>query len=86
MKLGVRGLVAGALTLATLGLGGGVAQAQSPVVTVGADGKTAPVFDYTQAVRERVYIPQPGVDQDSNGETDFVTGETIRVDGGRHLK
>ena len=40
MRLGVRGLVAGALTLATLGLGGGVAQAQSPAVTVGADGKT----------------------------------------------
>ena len=28
MKFGVRGFVAGALTLATLGLGGGVAQAQ----------------------------------------------------------
>ena len=31
-----------------------------PRVLIGEDGKTAPVYDYTQAVRERVFIPQPG--------------------------
>ncbi len=78
MKLGVRGLVAGALTLATLGLGGGVAQAQSPVVTVGADGKTAPVFDYTQAVRERVFIPVANTDTDSDGIVDRIAIDIVR--------
>jgi X-Pro dipeptidyl-peptidase len=46
--------------------------------TIGADGKSAPVFDYTKAIRERVYIPQPGVDQDANGKMDFVTADIIR--------
>ena len=78
MNLGVRGLVAGALTLATLGLGGGVAQAQSPVVTVGADGKTAPVFDYTQAVRERVFIPVANTDTDSDGIVDRIAIDIVR--------
>ena len=36
------------------------------------------MFDYTQAIRERVFIPQPGVDQDGNGEMDFVTADIIR--------
>jgi X-Pro dipeptidyl-peptidase len=47
-------------------------------ITIGPDGKSAPVFDYTQAIRERVFIPQPGVDQDSNGKMDFVTADIIR--------
>ena len=63
------------LVLATLGFGG---TAQAAEVTIGADGKTAPVFDYTQAIRERVFIPQPGVDQDGNGKMDFVTADIIR--------
>ena len=50
----------------------------APEVTIGADDKTAPVFDYTQAIRERVHIPQPGVDTDSNGQMDFVTADIIR--------
>ncbi len=70
-------IVIGAMALAVLGLAG-TARAADPVVTIGADGKTAPVFDYTQAVRERVYIPQPGVDQDANGKMDFVTADIIR--------
>ena len=56
----------------------GTASAADPAVTIGADGKTAPVFDYTQAVRERVYIPQPGMDQDRNDQMDFVTADIIR--------
>jgi X-Pro dipeptidyl-peptidase len=71
------GSIAVALTLATLGFAG-TASAAEPVVTIGEDGKTAPVFDYTQAVRERVFIPQPGVDQDGNGKMDFVTADIIR--------
>src|SRR4051794_41301323 len=48
---GARGLVAGALALAAIALGGGAAQAAAdPVITVGADGKTAPVFSYADAV------------------------------------
>ncbi len=70
-------IVIGAVALAVLGFAG-TASAADPVVTIGADGKTAPVFDYAQAVRERVFIPQPGVDQDDNGKMDFVTADIIR--------
>jgi X-Pro dipeptidyl-peptidase len=70
-------IVIGAVALTVLGFAG-TASAADPAVTIGADGKTAPVFDYTQAVRERVFIPQPGVDQDGNGEMDFVTADIIR--------
>ena len=75
-KLAAR-IVIGAVALAVLGFAG-TASAADPAVTIGADGKTAPVFDYTQAVRERVFIPQPGVDQDANGKMDFVTADIIR--------
>ena len=79
MRFGVRGVVAGALAVATLGLGGGVAQAQTgPTVTIGADGKTAPVFDYTQAIRERVFIPVAGTDTDSDGIVDRIAIDIIR--------
>jgi X-Pro dipeptidyl-peptidase len=70
-------IVIGAVALSVLGFAG-TARAADPVVTIGANGKTAPVFDYTQAIRERVFIPQPGVDQDSNGKMDFVTADIIR--------
>jgi X-Pro dipeptidyl-peptidase len=76
MRLATR-LAIGAVALATLGVAG-TAEAADPAITIGADGKTAPVFDYQQAIRERVYIPQPGVDQDSNGKMDFVTADIIR--------
>ncbi len=78
MRIGVKSLVAGALTLATLGLGAGAAQAQSPTVTIGADGKTAPVFDYTQAVRERVWIPVANTDTDSDGVIDRIAIDIVR--------
>ena len=43
-----------------------------------ADGQTAPVFDYEQATRERVYIPQPGIDQDGDGADDWIAVEIMR--------
>jgi X-Pro dipeptidyl-peptidase len=41
-------------------------------------GKTSAVYDYTQAIRERVFIPQPGIDQDRNGVMDWITADIIR--------
>ena len=38
----------------------GTSMAAAAVPTVGSDGLTASVFTYASAVRERVYIPQPG--------------------------
>jgi X-Pro dipeptidyl-peptidase len=69
------GAKAAILVVASLGFGG---TAQAAEVTIGEDGRTAPIFDYTQAIRERVFIPQPGVDQDGNGRVDFVTADIIR--------
>jgi X-Pro dipeptidyl-peptidase len=51
----------------------GTAQAQ----TLGADGKTAPVYDYDQAIRERVYIPN-GQDADLDGVEDRTVIEIMR--------
>src|SRR3954454_18405258 len=75
MRIGARGLVAGALTLATLTLGAGAAQAQGPVLE---NGKTKAVYNYKTAIRERVFIPQPGIDQDKNGKDDYVTVDILR--------
>src|SRR5687768_9192531 len=75
MRIGVRGLAASGLTLAMLALGAGAAQAQGPVLE---GGKTKAVYDYKSAVRERVFIPQPGIDQDKNGQDDWVTADIIR--------
>src|SRR5215213_4744359 len=75
MRSGLRGLAAGALTLATLAAGAGMAQAQGPVLE---NGKTKAVYDYKTAIRERVFIPQPGIDQDRNGQMDWVTADIIR--------
>src|ERR1700754_2149374 len=77
MRIGVRGLAAGALTLATLALSGGVANAQGggPVLE---NGKTKSVYNYKAAIRERVYIPQPGIDQDRNGQDDWITADIMR--------
>src|SRR3954467_13179161 len=79
MKIGAKSLAAGAFTVAALALGTPAAHAQSsPAITVGADGKTAPVFSYADAKRERVWIPVAGVDQDSDGVTDRVAIDIIR--------
>jgi X-Pro dipeptidyl-peptidase len=60
--------------------GGSAAQAQTgPVLE---NGKTKAVYDYRAAVRERVFIPQPGVDQDGNGQMDWVTADIIRPSEG----
>ena len=66
-----------AVGLMLLGLPG-TASAAPPL---GPDGETAPVYDYTQAVRERVLIPQPGIDQDGNGVPDKITVDIIRPSG-----
>ena len=70
-------VAAAAATLVVLATAA-TAQAADPAVTVGADGKTAPVFDYQEAIRERVYIPQPGIDQDRDGEDDVIAADIIR--------
>jgi X-Pro dipeptidyl-peptidase len=77
MRLGVRGLAVGALMSTALALGGGgVAQAQGgPVLE---NGKTKAVYNYKTAIRERVFIPQPGIDTDRNGQMDWVTADIIR--------
>src|SRR3954468_3043346 len=76
-RMRVRGVAAGALAVAALALGGGgVAQAQTgPVLE---NGKTKAVYNYKTAIRERVFIPQPGIDQDANGQMDWVTADIIR--------
>jgi X-Pro dipeptidyl-peptidase len=53
----------------------------APVITIGSDGRSAPVFDYEQAVRERVFIPQPGIDQDLDGALDWIAIEVMRPSG-----
>ena len=76
MRLATR-LALGAVALASVGVGG-TAQAADPAITIGADGRSAPVFDYQEAIRERVYIPQPGIDQDRDGVDDKVAVDIIR--------
>jgi len=41
-----------------------------PHIVVGPDHETAAVFSYANAIRERVFIPVPGVDQDADGVFD----------------
>ncbi len=53
----------------------GTASAAPPL---GPDGETAPIYDYLAATRERVFIPQPGIDQDHNGVADRITIDIIR--------
>jgi X-Pro dipeptidyl-peptidase len=73
------GLAASACALAFLGVGATSAHAQTtPSYTLGADGETADVYSYTDAIRERVYIPVDGVDQNSDGITDRVAIDIIR--------
>ena len=71
-------LAVGAVALAAFGASGGLAQAQTPPSGISiVDGTTAPVFDYQQATRERVYIPN-GLDQDNDGVEDRTVIEIIR--------
>jgi X-Pro dipeptidyl-peptidase len=66
-------LLVGAIALASLATGG-TAHAQGIQLV---DGKTAPVFDYDQAIRERVYIPN-GQDADLDGVEDRTAIEIMR--------
>jgi X-Pro dipeptidyl-peptidase len=51
--------------------------ADPPSIVV-TDGVTQPVFSYADAIRERVWIPVPGIDQNSDGVTDRVAVDIIR--------
>src|ERR1044072_5933934 len=73
MKL-VRRFLVGSLTVAVCGGAAAPAHAVAPLV----NGKTSAVYDHTQAIRERVFIPQPGIDQDRNGVMDWITADIIR--------
>jgi X-Pro dipeptidyl-peptidase len=53
------------------------AVADPPEIVV-SDGVTQPVFSYANAIRERVWIPVPGVDQNSDGVPDRVAVDIIR--------
>src|SRR4051812_30043232 len=59
----------------------GASTASATTFSLGPDGTTADVFDYHSAVRERVYIPQFGVDQDNNGVADTIAIEIMRPAG-----
>jgi X-Pro dipeptidyl-peptidase len=56
----------------------GTAQADVPQIVIGPDGTTADVFSYADAVRERVFVPIPGVDQDGDGVTDQMSVDIVR--------
>jgi X-Pro dipeptidyl-peptidase len=73
-----RTIAAGALI--AFACGGGVAEAQTgPVLE---NGKTKAVYDYRTAIRERVFIPQPGIDADRSGADDWITIDIIRPSEG----
>ena len=73
------GRLAGAVLVVMMAVG--VAPAAAQQITIGEDGRTAPVFDYDAAVRERVFIPQPGIDQDGDGVADRIAVEIMRPAG-----
>ncbi|WP_445152556.1 CocE/NonD family hydrolase [Baekduia sp. Peel2402] len=56
--------------------------AAQALYVLGPDGTTSAVHSYAGAIRERVYIPQPGIDQDANGVADDIAIEIIRPDTG----
>ena len=71
-------ITAAAVCAAATAGAGAARSATPPAIVVGADGETAPAFSYADAIRERVFIPVPGVDQDGNGTTDEVAVDVIR--------
>ena len=71
--------LAAALAIAVAALAAPAAGfAADPPSIVVADGVTQPVFSYADAIRERVWIPVPGVDQNSDGVPDRVAVDIIR--------
>src|SRR6476646_2577923 len=83
-----RRLVCGAAAFALLALGGTAsARVDASGIVIGADGMTAPAFGYATAIRERVFIPVPGVDQDSDGANDRISIDVERpAETGRGLQ
>ena len=78
MRGRARKLAIGAVALAGFCMGGAAqAAAQAPTIVV-EDGKTAPAFGYADAIRERVFIPLPGIDQDGDGVDDRTAIDIIR--------
>src|SRR3954467_10486419 len=78
MKRWTRRVLVAMAALAVLASGGTASAADPPAVVIGADGKTAAVFSYADAIRERLFVPVPGVDQDSDGLTDQVAIDIVR--------
>jgi X-Pro dipeptidyl-peptidase len=78
MKHWVGGLTIVIAAFAVLAFGGTAFAADPPTLTIGADGETAPVFSYADAIRERVFIPVAGVDSDGDGVTDRVSIDIVR--------
>ncbi len=70
-------MVAAAVCGLTL-LAGASATAAAQAPSLGPDGETAPVYSYTNAIRERVWVPVAGVDQDADGVTDRVALDIMR--------
>jgi len=66
------------ITLAVVLMLLGLTETASAAPPLGPDGETAPTYDYLAATRERVFIPQPGIDQDHNGVADKITIDIIR--------
>jgi X-Pro dipeptidyl-peptidase len=78
MKRWTRGLAIAVAGLAVLAAGGTASAADPPSIVIGAAGETAPVFSFEDAIRERVFVPVAGVDQDGDGVTDQVAIDIIR--------
>ena len=79
MAVGARVAAIVASCAVAAGLGAGAAHGAA--ITFGGDGQTAPVFDYNSSIRERVFIPQPGIDQDGDGVDDQIALEIMRPAG-----
>ena len=72
-------VVVAAAAVALLAAGRAQAAIATPPHRVfGPDGETADVFSYADAIRERVFIPVPGVDQDADGLPDTKSIDIIR--------
>ncbi len=70
----LRALVTCSFLLACFG-----GSAAAGAVTLGDDGRSAPVYDYNQATRERVFIPQASsIDQNGDTVPDKIAIEIIR--------
>jgi X-Pro dipeptidyl-peptidase len=81
MQHKVRGLlvvgVAAAASLVAIGTPTAVAAAAAPAYRLGSDGTTAPIYSYTKAIRETVWV-DIGLDQDGDGINDRAAVDIIR--------